>query len=291
VPSGAVPTQEGITMTSNAYSLNTTGTTAGLGREIRLRRLFGLDGRTVTVALDQAVPRGVSPRLASMASTFAAISEGRPDAVTITKGIAGHVFGGNPAPIPWILKASMFSVDFHPTYDATIATVQDALRLGADGIAVGISAGSSNQVAMLEMLTNVVEEAHQWGIPVVCHAYPSGELWGDKKGSTESVLYASRAAAELGTDIVKTWYTGSAAEFRTVVEGTPAIVVAAGGAPVSNPRDVLEQAAAVVEAGGHGMTAGRNVWGAQDPAKMVRALKAVIHEGTDPADAEKLLTN
>ena len=88
---------------------------------------------------------------------------------------------------------------------------------------------------MLEMLTKVVEEAHQWGIPVVCHAYPSGELWGDRKGSTESVLYASRAAAELGTDIVKTWYTGSADEFRTVVEGTPAIVVAAGGAPVVQP--------------------------------------------------------
>ena len=52
-----------------------------------------------------------------------------------------------------------------------------------------------------------------------------------------------------------------------------------------------EQAAAVVEAGGHGMTAGRNVWGAQDPAKMVRALKAVIHDGVSPADAEKILTN
>lgn len=278
-------------MSTNAYALNTTGTTAALGREIRLRRLFGLDGRTVTVALDQAVPRGVAPRLASMAETYASIADGAPDAVTITKGIAGHLFGGNPAPLPWILKASMFSVDFHPTYDATIATVQDAIRLGADGIAVGISAGSANQVAMLEMLNGVVEEAHEWGLPVVCHAYPSGELWGDRKGSTESVLYASRAAAELGTDIVKTWYTGSAAEFRTVVEGTPAIVVAAGGAPAKNPRDVLEQAAAVVEAGGHGMTAGRNVWQAADPGGMVRALKAVIHDGVSPADAEKILTD
>ena len=45
---------------------------------------------------------------------------------------------------------------------------------------------------------------------MICHAYPSGELWGDRKGSTESVMYAARAAAECGTDIVKTWYTGSA---------------------------------------------------------------------------------
>ncbi len=273
----------------DAYALNPTGTTAALGREIRLRRIFGTDGRTLTVALDQALPRGVAPRLASMAQTYQMIAAGRPDAVTITKGIAGHLFGGNPTPIPWILKASMFSVEFHPTYDATIGTVRDALRLGADGVAVGISAGSSVQVQMLEMLSAVVDEAHTWGMPVVCHAYPSGELWGDRKGSTESVLYASRAAAELGTDIVKTWYTGSADEFRKVVEGTPAIVVAAGGAPAKTPRDVLEQAAAVIEAGGHGMTCGRNVWQAEDPRKMVEALRSVIHDGASPSEAEKLL--
>ena len=114
-------------------------------------------------------------------------------------------------------------------------------------------------------------------------------MWGDRKGSTESVLYASRAAAELGTDIVKTWYTGSTAEFAKVVEGTPAIVVAAGGAPANTPLDVLKQAASVVEAGAHGMTAGRNIWQAEDPGKMVAALKAVIHGGDSPEIAAKLL--
>ncbi|OKH67652.1 fructose-bisphosphate aldolase [Mycobacterium sp. SWH-M5] len=272
-----------------AFDINRSGTTPALGRELRLRRLFGADGRTLTVALDQAVPRGVAPRLASIGSTFDRIAEGEPDAVTITKGLSGPLFGGRATPLPWILKASMFSVEFHPTYDATIGTVRDAIRLGADAVAVGISAGSSHQVAMFEMLTNVVEEAHSWGLPVVCHAYPSGEMWGDRKGSTESVLYASRAAAELGTDIVKTWYTGSTAEFAKVVEGTPAIVVAAGGAPAPSPLDVLKQAASVIEAGGHGMTAGRNIWQAKDPAKMVNALRAVIHGGDTPEVAAKLL--
>lgn len=276
-------------MTDASLDINPTGTTSALGRELRLRRIFGADGRTVTVALDQAVPRGVAPRLAAMKQTYDSIATGEPDAVTVTKGIAGHLFSGHRTGHPWILKASMFSVEFHPTYDAAIGTVEDAVRLGADAVAVGISAGSSNQVAMLEMLNRIVEEAHGWGLPVVCHAYPSGELWGDRKGSTESVLYASRAAAELGTDIVKTWYTGSTDEFRTIVEGTPALVVAAGGAPAKAPLDVLEQAASVVDAGGRGLTAGRNVWQAADPGKMVQALKAVVHEGRNPSDALALL--
>lgn len=271
------------------FTLNPVGTSSALGRELRLRRILGEDGRMFTVALDQAVPRGVAPRLANLKERFDLIAEGEPDAFTVFKGVAGHLLSGRTKQIPLIVKGSTFSVDFHLTYDATVAQVSDCIKLGADAIAVGISAGSSNQVEMLEMLSAVVSEAHDWGLPVICHAYPSGELWGDRKGSTESVIYAARAAAECGTDVVKTWYTGSAEEFRKVVEATPTAVVAAGGAPAPQPIDVLTQAANVMEAGGVGMTAGRNIWGADDPTAMVRALKAVIHDGATPGDAVKLL--
>jgi len=271
------------------FELNPVGTTSALGREIRLRRIIGEDGRLMTVALDQAVPRGVAPRLADLKATFDKIVEGEPDAFTIFKGVAGHLLSGRAKQIPLIIKGSTFCIDFHPTYDATVAQVEDCLRLGADAIAVGISAGSEHQVAMLEMLSVVTEEAHKWGLPVICHAYPSGELWGDRKGSTESVVYAARAAAECGTDIVKTWYTGSSEEFKKVVDATPTLVVAAGGAVTPKPIDVLNQAAAIMDAGGAGMTAGRNIWGAPDPTKMVLALKAVIHGGMNPGEALKIL--
>ncbi|MCV2488199.1 hypothetical protein OF117_02380 [Geodermatophilus sp. YIM 151500] len=266
------------------------GSTAALGRAIRLRRIFGESGRTVTVALDQAVPRGVAPRLADIGPTYAAVASARPDAITMFKGLAAAVLAHNTTPVPFIMKASTFSVDFHLTREATVGTVDEALRLGADAVAVGISAGSAHQVEGFSELAAITARASEVGLPVVCHAYPSGELWAeDKKGSTEAVLYAARAAAEMGTDIVKTWYTGSTAEFAKVVEGVPAIVVAAGGAKADNPLDVLRQAASVVEAGGYGVTTGRNVWGAADPAKMVRALRAVVHEGERPETAAKLL--
>ncbi|MFI7153955.1 class I fructose-bisphosphate aldolase [Nonomuraea sp. NPDC050022] len=269
--------------------INPTGTTSALGRTIRLRRLFGATGRTVTVALDQAVPRGVAPRLAGIAPTYDGIVAAGPDAVTMFKGIAGHVIAHNPTRVPWILKASTFSVDFHAHYDAVVATVSDAIRLGAEAVAVGISAGSSNQARDLELLSGVVESAGAVGLPVVCHAYPSGELWEDRKGSVEAILYAARAAAELGVDVVKTWYSGSTETFREIVEGTPAIVVAAGGAKADSPLQVLRQAASVIEAGGRGVTFGRNVWGAEDPGKMVRALRAVVHEDVEPEKAAELL--
>jgi class I fructose-bisphosphate aldolase len=278
------------TLPRGALQITPFGTTSALGRAIRLRRIFGSTGRTVTVALDQAVPRGVAPRLADIAPTYASIAAAGPDAVTMFKGLAAAVLAHNTTPVPFIMKASTFSVDFHLTREAVVGTVDEALRLGADAVAVGISAGSSSQVEGFSELAAVTARAAEVGMPVVCHAYPSGELWAaDKKGSTEAVLYAARAAAEMGTDIVKTWYTGSTAEFAKVVEGVPAIVVAAGGAKADNPLQVLQQAASVVEAGGHGVTTGRNVWGAADPGKMIAALRAVVHEGERPETAAKLL--
>lgn len=273
----------------SVYTINPVGTSSALGRQLRLRRLLGQDGRMMSVALDQAVPRGVAPRLAEIKSTFDRIIEAEPDAFTVFKGIAGHLLWDTATTVPLIIKGSTFSVDFHPTYDATVASVDDCIRLGAEAIAIGISAGSTNQVAMLEMMSAVTERASQWGMPVICHAYPSGELWGDRKGSTESVMYAARAAAECGCDIVKTWYTGSAEEFAKVCAAVPTPVVAAGGAPAPKPINVLEQAAAVMEAGGVGMTCGRNIWKAEDPGAMVHALKAVVHDGASPTEAAKLL--
>ena len=52
---------------------------------------------------------------------------------------------------------------------------------------------------------------------------------------------------------------------------------------------VLPSAIHFASCGAHGMTAGRNIWGAENPGKMVAALKAVIHGGESPEIAAKLL--
>ncbi len=52
---------------------------------------------------------------------------------------------------------------------------------------------------------------------------------------------------------------------------------------------MLKQAASVIEAAGHCTTCARNVWQAENPGRMVAALKAVIHVGDSPEFAAKLL--
>lgn len=261
-----------------------------LGRAVRLRRLLGDIGRGVFVAVDQAVPRGVAPRLASIDSTLAAIAAGRPNAITMHKGLAAGPFAQYAGTVPLILKCSTFSTEYHPTYDAVVATVDEAVRLGADAIAMGISTGSKRQSEMFEALGRLTTAASAAGIPVVCHSYPSGELVPkEEQYSVEHVLYAARAAAEFGADIIKTWYTGSPETFREVVDGTPAVVMVAGGAKLPTDEAVLEMAAGAMAAGARGLTFGRNVWAAQDVTRMVTALGAVVRDGASVAEAQRLL--
>jgi class I fructose-bisphosphate aldolase len=83
---------------------------------------------------------------------------------------------------------------------------------------------------------------------------------------------------EVGVDIVKTFYTGSAETFAQVVQmAAPALVVAAGGPRLETDADVLQMAEQVRQAGAAGLTFGRNVWQSRNPAGMIRALGQILH--------------
>jgi DhnA family fructose-bisphosphate aldolase class Ia len=97
---------------------------------------------------------------------------------------------------------------------------------------------------------------------------------------------------ELGVDIVKTFYTGSAETFAQVVEmAVPALVVAAGGPRLETDGDVLRMAYDVVQAGADGITFGRNIWQSDDVTGIIGALKHILHAGGTGAEATSMLAS
>ena len=111
----------------------------------------------------------------------------------------------------------------------------------------------------------------------------------------EVTKHAARVGAELGADIVKVVYTGSPESFRQVVEGAGGNlpggikVVIAGGEKMESDLDVLEMVAGAMEAGGAGVSIGRNIFQHDRPENMVAAVVAVVHEGATVDEAMKLL--
>jgi DhnA family fructose-bisphosphate aldolase class Ia len=172
-----------------------------------------------------------------------------------------------------------------------VTPVEDALCLGADAIALAMTVGSEHQPEIIKSLAGLVREAEQVGLPVIVHAYPNGDLVPPSERYTvERVAYAARLAMEVGVDIVKTFYTGSAETFaEVVVTAAPALVVAAGGPKLETERDALQMAEGVVRAGAAGITFGRNIWQCCDIPAMVGAFKRVVHAGSTVDDALALL--
>jgi fructose-bisphosphate aldolase/2-amino-3,7-dideoxy-D-threo-hept-6-ulosonate synthase len=140
---------------------------------------------------------------------------------------------------------------------------------------------------MLEDLGTVAVECLEWGLPLLAMMYPRGAKIEDEN-DVEVVKHAARVGAELGADIIKCPYTGSPETFREVVEGCLAPVVIAGGSKTSD-EETLRMIEGAMKAGGIGISMGRNAFQHENPAKLVRAACAIVHEGMPANEALKIL--
>jgi class I fructose-bisphosphate aldolase len=208
------------------------------------------------IGYDAGLPKG----LRHIVETLAAIVAGKPDAITMHKGIAGSAWEPYAGQIPFILQSTIARVD--DTAFEILATPEDAIRLGADAFAVAIFLRGPTEAARLRALADMVREAERYAMPVICHAYPR-LLDGVPRVSylPEDVAWAVRSAVEAGADVVKTPYCGDVRAFADIVAECPVPVVAAGGPKAESLEAALQMIAEVVQSGARGATIGRNVWG------------------------------
>ena len=103
------------------------------------------------------------------------------------------------------------------------------------------------------------------------------------------IKHAARVGNEMGADLVKVSYTGSVETFKEVVLGCAVPVVIAGGPKMNSDREILEMVKGSIDAGGAGISIGRNVFQHRDPKRMVMAMSAIVHENSDVEEALKIL--
>jgi len=252
-----------------------------LGKRTRLNRIFSdPSGRLCSVAVDHFIgyQKGLPVGLTNVPETIKAVVAGRPDAITMLKGMATSAWEPYAGTIPLIIQSMMFTAD-----DAVIELVarpEEVLRMGADAIAVAIGVLGPNEGNFFKLLNSVAEEAAPLGLPVMAHIYPRDFTNGARIiYDPASIMWAVRAGIENGADVIKVPFTGDSDSFRAIVETSPVPVVAAGGPRCETLTDALEMMVKVIASGARGATIGRNIWGMPDPAKAVVALKAVIHDG------------
>jgi predicted phospho-2-dehydro-3-deoxyheptonate aldolase len=260
----------------------------GPGKNLRLGRI--LDRRTrraVIIPMDHGVSAGPIAGVADIHRTIGLVADGGGTAVVVHKGVVQSL---PPGPFPSVglivhLSAAT-GLCRTPDAKALVCTVEEALRLGADAVSVHVNFGAETEHEMLRDLGAVSGECERWGVPLLVMAYPRGP--GIKSQfDVEVVKTAARAAAELGADLVKTNYTGSAESFREVVRGCPVPVVIAGGPKMGSDLEVLRMVKDSIDAGGSGVSIGRNVFQHADVAGMTRAVAAVVLHGAGAEEARQ----
>ena len=262
------------------------------GKRARLHRLlfeFGPgNGSLLLLPIDQGIehgPRDFFPNPASKDPEyqFRLAAEAGYSAIACQIGMATKYYGDYAGRVPLILKINGKTdiPNSDEAFSTLNASVEDAVRLGADAVGYTLYVGSPAQAADLLQLKEVRQDCDRYGMPLVIWAYPRGAALDKKGGQTTfyAIDYAARVAMEMGADIVKLNMpkidpekdgltpapynemdvTQEEAIRHCVESAGRALVVLSGGSRVDDDQ-LLGQTRMIMEAGGSGVIYGRNVW-------------------------------
>jgi class I fructose-bisphosphate aldolase len=277
------------------------------GKRARLYRLLYAHGpghgTMLVLPVDQGLEHGPGDFLPNPPSERPEFQirlalDGGYSAVVFHYGIAARYLAPLAGRIPLILKVNgktNIPPEDRPLSGCT-ATVEDAVRLGADAVGYTLYVGSPRQDEDMAQLTRVRAACDRYGMPLVVWAYPRGEAV-ERKGGRDSLYavdYAARVAVELGADVVKVnppvldptrdglprayaelSLDPQAAVEKVVRTAGSAFVLFSGGQRLDD-ADLLARARLVMEAGATGLIFGRNLW--QRPMAEALRLTAQIRE-------------
>jgi fructose-bisphosphate aldolase, class I len=285
------------------------------GKRTRLKRLlydYGPGGGTLLVLpIDQGLEHGPidffeNPDALDPNYQFQLARDGRFSAIALGIGLARKYFHGYAGEVPLILKLNGKTgiPSDAQAFSALTASVEDAVRLGADAVGYTVYVGSPSQDRDFAQFRQVREDADRLGMPVVVWAYPRGEAVAKKGGrdSLYAIDYAARVALELGADVVKVNYpvrsekdkespapyntlelTPEAAFHKVVASAGRALVLVSGGEKVGD-TELLTKVRSSMDAGATGIIFGRNMWQRprDEALALTRELHAIFREYAQP---------
>ncbi|MEA3459835.1 MAG: fructose-bisphosphate aldolase [Chloroflexota bacterium] len=281
-----------------------------LGKRTRLHRLLYEhgpgNGTMLLMPIDHGVEHGpvdffANPDSIDPEYQLRLAKEGGYSGIVFHIGLAEKYMRDYAGEVPLILKLNGKTniPSGARAFSAQDATVEDAVRLGADAVGYTLYVGSPRQDEDFIQLMCIRADCESYGIPLIIWSYPRGEAI-EKKGGRDSLYavdYAARLANELGADVVKlnvpkfddprneespkpynTLYKEmdyAKAVRKVIVSAGKTLVLFSGGSKISD-EDLLKKARICMEQGATGLIFGRNMW--QRPMDEALALTAKVKE-------------
>ncbi len=243
----------------------------------RLSRILKpADGRTVMLAVDHGYFLGPTSGLEKPGKAVAPLLP-YADSLMLTRGVLRQCIPPT-SDVPIVLRVSGgTSILRELSNEGLTVDLEDAVRLNAAAVTLSVFVGAEGERETLLNLAKLIDFGQRYGFPVLAVTAVGKDMVRDAR----YLGLACRICAEIGAHFVKTYYCE---DFEEVVANTPVPVVIAGGKKLPE-RDAIELAWKAIRAGAKGVDMGRNIFQSDCPVGMIRAVRAVVHDGAEVEEA------
>ena len=261
------------------------------GKNIRIKKLFRNKKNLVISALDHVAEYGVQPGIEDARKAIENCIT--TDALLLPRFMLKRNWdlftkANSPSPVVRINWSSSFyyPLGYTEGYTAICTNVEEAVEAGAEAIICSLFLEEKENRAMevdnVKIFSEVVRQKEKLGIPLIGECYVVEHKEKSTQQVHDKVKRVSRIMAELGADFIKTFFTGD--RFNEVIENTPVPVFTIGAEKLNTDLEVLQKAYDSVQQGASGIIFGRNIFMAENPKVLIRALNDVINEGLSPKE-------
>ncbi len=248
------------------------------GMKNRMSRIIQKDGRTVMLAVDHGYFMGPTTGLERLDEMVRPLLPYADVLMPTRGGLRNYIPPDTNIPICLRVSGGTSILNENNLLHEGIAVdIEDAIRLNVAAVAFSILVGQPFERDTLLGMTEYIDEANRYGIPVLAVTAVGKGLGKDAR----YLSLASRMAAELGASIVKTYYCK---DFEKVVDTCPVPIVIAGGKKQPE-KDALQMAYDAIQAGAIGVDMGRNIFQSTDPVAMIQAVNSIVHKKHNPKEA------
>ena len=251
------------------------------GMKNRLSRIFNpKSGKTVMLAIDHGYFQGPTTGLERIDLTVVPLME-YADAIMLTRGILRTTVPPTLTK-PIVMRCSGGPSILKELSDEHLAVdIEDAIRMNVAAITLQVFIGGEFESRSVHNMTRLVDMGMRYGIPTMAVTAVGKDMVRDAR----YFRLACRICAELGAQIIKTYYIPEG--FETVTASCPVPIVMAGGKKIPE-LDALTMAYKAIGQGASGVDMGRNIFQSEAPTAMIQVVSKVVHEGMRPAEAMEL---
>lgn len=247
-----------------------------LGKALRMQRFTHSESKRIClIPLDHGITMGPIAGLRDYIKIIGQILNGGADAIIVHKGLLKTVLQYKELLkgryIMHLSASTIMGPD--PSAKVLVGSVEEAVKLGADGVSIHVNLGCKIENQMLVDFGKVSAECQEWGMPLLAMVYTQSHSTQDD----DKIFHAARIAEELGADMAKVDCPNTSEGISKLVQSVNIPVLVAGGAKVDEPEGLLKMIDGAMRQGIKGVAVGRNVFQCAQPRLMTELISKMVH--------------